>query len=326
MSEIFPEGIEVSGFVRILDNNSRQETIELNGEGATIVLGFPGKNGMIKLRGIDGNDHIWLMSTGDILVDGNLHIGSQIGPERRTFNFYGEKGDIEICRNEPGRTLKVLKLYSQHPTTLRTTLVIGTENGEGLGGQIIVKDFSGHNAITLDGCQASIKAGVYGSAGDVFVGNGQGEHTIHLNGQKGDIILQNADCAEDFDICREEKVESGMVMVIGEKGKLFPCNHSYDKKVAGIVSGAKDNNPGIILGKKETKERRLPIALNGRVFCKVDAQYSAIEVGDLLTTSPTIGHAMLAKDPLKAFGAVIGKALQPLKEGQDLIPIMVALH
>ena len=64
----------------------------------------------------------------------------------------------------------------------------------------------------------------------------------------------------------------------------------------------------------------------GKVYCKVDATYSSIEIGDLLTTSSTIGHAMKADDPLKAFGTVIGKALQPLKEGKGMIPVLVALQ
>jgi hypothetical protein len=62
------------------------------------------------------------------------------------------------------------------------------------------------------------------------------------------------------------------------------------------------------------------------VYCKVDAQYGSVEVGDMLTTSPTPGHAMRALDPLKAFGCVIGKALRPLESGQDLIPILVTLQ
>ena len=69
-----------------------------------------------------------------------------------------------------------------------------------------------------------------------------------------------------------------------------------------------------------------PIALLGKVFCKVDAQFGPIEVGDLLTTSPTQGHAMRVADPLRAFGAVIGKALRPLAGGQGLIPILIALQ
>jgi hypothetical protein len=35
---------------------------------------------------------------------------------------------------------------------------------------------------------------------------------------------------------------------------------------------------------------------------------------------------MKAEDPLKAFGAVIGKALRPLAEGQGLVPILIALQ
>lgn len=53
---------------------------------------------------------------------------------------------------------------------------------------------------------------------------------------------------------------------------------------------------------------------------------AAIAVGDLLTTSPTPGYAMKATDPLQAFGAIIGKALRPLREGQTLLPILVALQ
>jgi hypothetical protein len=51
-----------------------------------------------------------------------------------------------------------------------------------------------------------------------------------------------------------------------------------------------------------------------------------IDVGNLLTTSSTSGYAMKAGDPLKSFGAVIGKALRPLAEGQGLIPILIAQH
>ena len=115
-------------------------------------------------------------------------------------------------------------------------------------------------------------------------------------------------------------------MVLGVEGKLERSQKAYDKRVAGVVSGAGDYKPGIVLDKQESSNTRKPIALVGKVYCKVDAQYGAIEVGDLLTTSPTPGHAMKADDPLKAFGTVIGKALRPLAEGQGLIPILIALQ
>ena len=142
----------------------------------------------------------------------------------------------------------------------------------------------------------------------------------------GDIRLKNADCAEDFDIAGLQKVEPGTVMVIDSEGSLRESDRAYDKRVAGVISGAGNFKPGIVLDKQESSRNRMPIALLGKVYCKVDASYGAIEVGDLLTTSPTPGHAMKTDDPLKAFGAVIGKALRSLEEGQGLIPILIALQ
>ena len=143
---------------------------------------------------------------------------------------------------------------------------------------------------------------------------------------KGDVILSGADCAEEFDIVGVENVESGTVMVINDQGTLRISDQPYDKRVAGVVSGAGDYKPGLVLDRQQTQNDRKPIALIGKVYCKVDAQYGAIELGDLLTTSPTLGHAMKAGDVLKAFGAVIGKALRPLREGKGLIPILIALQ
>jgi hypothetical protein len=143
---------------------------------------------------------------------------------------------------------------------------------------------------------------------------------------RGDIQLTNADCAEDFDIGDANLVESGTVMVLGNEGSLHQSCQPYDKRVAGVISGAGGYKPGIVLDKRESQSNRQPVALLGKVYCKVDAQYASVEVGDLLTTSSTPGYAMKASDPLKAFGAIIGKALQPLTAGQGLIPILIALQ
>ncbi|MGC2576086.1 MAG: hypothetical protein WA376_00745 [Terrimicrobiaceae bacterium] len=166
------------------------------------------------------------------------------------------------------------------------------------------------------------KAGTQGHAG-FFEGN------VWVSGELGvgkDIILANADCAEDFDIADAPSIEPGTVMVLGDDESLHRSCRPYDKRVAGVVSGAGNYKPGIVLDKQQAQSNRKPIALLGKVYCKVDASHAPIEVGDMLTTSDTPGHAMKATDLLKAFGAVVGKALRPLKEGQRLIPILVALQ
>jgi len=145
----------------------------------------------------------------------------------------------------------------------------------------------------------------------------------------GDIRLLNvADCAEEFDILESsaERSEPGTVMVLGEAGGLRQSRRAYDKRAAGVVSGAGSYKPGIVLDKQQSQTKRRAIALLGKAFCKVDAGYAPIETGDLLTTSDTPGHAMKAADPVRAFGTVIGKALRPQKEGRGLIPILIALQ
>ena len=140
-----------------------------------------------------------------------------------------------------------------------------------------------------------------------------------------DVIL-GADCAEEFDVTDAQRLEPGTVVVIDEEGALRESRDAYDKKVAGIVSGAGGYRPGIILDRKASDASRTVVALIGKVYCKVDAGYAPIEMGDLLTPSPTPGHAMKATDSLRAFGAVIGKALRPLRSGTALIPVLVALQ
>jgi hypothetical protein len=156
-----------------------------------------------------------------------------------------------------------------------------------------------------------------------------GDVGIHRNlTVGGDVMLSGADCAEDFDVASAgAEVEPGTVMVIDQEGALKPSEQPYDKRVAGVVSGGRDYRPGLILDRQEeSEENRMPVALMGKVACKVEARESSIEVGDLLTTASTPGYAMKATDPTKASGAVIGKALQRLTKGRGLIGVLVSLQ
>lgn len=206
--------------------------------------------------------------------------------------------------------------------------VLGTsDNKDGVRGEAHSQNGSG-----VAGVNDRDGPGIYGQGNPAgrFIGNievtGDAKVTGEITVTK-DIKLTNGDLAEDFDIL-EENVDAGTVMVLDDSGSLLHSHQEYDRKVAGVVSGAAGYKPAILLDSKESHEsnNRLPIALMGKVYCKVDARYSSIETGDLLTTSSTKGHAMKAKDSTKVFGAVIGKALGSIKEGLGMIPILVTLQ
>jgi hypothetical protein len=68
------------------------------------------------------------------------------------------------------------------------------------------------------------------------------------------------------------------------------------------------------------------VTLGAFAHCKVDADIAPIQVGDLLTTSPTKGHAQKVLDSSQAIGAIVGKALGALEKGQGKIPVLVMLQ
>jgi hypothetical protein len=227
-------------------------------------------------------------------------------------------GPVTIKLDGDGREITI----GGNPTSGSTATI----HLNGKNGDITVRDSAGNPVFRFINRFALLEIGGTGNEGDIRVRNNADEVTIHLDGNSGDIKLIGADCAEQFDVLESERIEPGSVLVIDDNGQLAPCRMAYDSRVAGVVSGANGLSPGIILDNRSTPNNRAPIALSGKVYCWVDAQYGPIKIGDLLTTSATPGMAMKADDPLQAFGAVIGKALQPVYSGRGMIPILVALQ
>jgi hypothetical protein len=145
-------------------------------------------------------------------------------------------------------------------------------------------------------------------------------------------ITGGSDLSEQFKITkpsREIPLDPGRGVVIDPEnpGALTVSSKSYDRRVAGIISGAGGLNPGMLMGQKGSMaDGSKPVALTGRVYCWADTINGAIEPGDLLTTSNTPGHAMKVTDTAKAQGSVIGKAMMGLTNGKGLILVLVSLQ
>lgn len=172
-------------------------------------------------------------------------------------------------------------------------------------------------------------------AGVIRLSNAAGTATIELDasdsGGAGRIVadvvqINGADLSEQFDVNADQPVVPGMVVCIdpAAPGALTIATEAYDKKVAGIVSGAGGVRTGLLMGQKDTLAHGdHAVALTGRVWCCADARYGAIQPGDQLTTSPTAGHAMKASDLGRAHGAIIGKAMTGLADGHGMVLVLV---
>jgi hypothetical protein len=150
----------------------------------------------------------------------------------------------------------------------------------------------------------------------------------------GDLVLTGGDVAEQFDVAVREndtvEIDPGMVVILDDEGALTPCKEPYDTRVAGVVSGAGDRVPALVLDRRAPGPRRegalrRAVAVIGKVWCQADASSTPIHVGDLLTTASTPGHTMVATDREAAFGSVLGKALTPLASGTGMVLVLVGL-
>jgi hypothetical protein len=309
------------GDIAIFRTNGDNETlaeasIHLDGEGADLRMGCRGVQGDITLRSDANQDRVRLGG------DGNLWLGGN-----------GADGDLVIFRNNGDNV--TLEEASIHLDGQTADLRLGCE---GVQGELFVRGDNNDNRVRIQG-DGNMWVGGNGADGDIVIFRSDGDNTtledatIHLDGQSGnircnDVNIPGADFAEDFDIDLSiaDTLEPGTVMVLGRDGRLLESTQAFDRKVAGVVSGAGKYKAGITLDKQLDSTNRMPIALSGKVMCKVDASYGSIEVGDLITTSPRKGYAMKANDPYKSFGAVIGKALADFPQGHGMVPILVALQ
>lgn len=184
--------------------------------------------------------------------------------------------------------------------------------------------------------ESTTGAGVEGRSQSGPAVLGRGNLAGHFEGNvvvTGDLILAGADVAEQFDVSdqvdRANEIVPGTVVTLDDNGALAPCARMYDMRVAGVISGAGDRVPALVLDRHRHEGIdggwRQAIAVVGKVWCRADASERPIQVGNLLTTSSTPGHAMAAVDRGASFGAVLGKALTPLTSGVGLVLVLVGL-
>jgi M6 family metalloprotease-like protein len=73
----------------------------------------------------------------------------------------------------------------------------------------------------------------------------------------------------------------------------------------------------------QSQGERPLLALIGRVPVRATTENGPIRVGDLLTSASKPGYAMRCESAEKCEGAIIGKALEPLEEGEGLILVLL---
>ena len=312
----------------VLNRTDGSQTVVLDGATGNLTLGGGTQDGDVTIKSANGATAITMAGSDAVItvggnrLNGDIRIKDSAGATAIT--MAGSDAVITVGGNGLNGDIRIKDSAGAETVYLdgengNLTLGGGTKDGD-----LTIRTSSGKPSIVLAGSDGIITVGGEGVNGDIFIKNSNDIETIKITGSNGDIEFLNADVAEEFEIHAEDTggAVPGTVMVLEDSGRLKPCSEAYDARVVGIIAGAGQFRPGIVLDRNGGRNRRA-VALMGKTYCYVDAAAGPIRVGDMLTTSPRAGHAMRASDRQKAFGAVIGKALQSLSEGIGLIPVLV---
>lgn len=280
----------------------------LDVRGASIKLGLEGNGGgQLILTNNTNDNRIWLEA---FSAAGNAHASEML----LTGRFGGAVPQIRLIAT--------------------TTLISGNLRVDGSKSGYIVDQFVNQHGEAVE-------------EGDVLV-IGTEQASLHY-GVNYKIPVPEVDLAQqayDTRVC-------GIVSEIHVETESAGSTETFSERPAGEKQSAKKSapaQPGMIRKKGKKIEKVEPqtftnsqleqldrtqvgpgqtgvmVTLGAFAHCKVDADIAPVNVGDLLTTSPTKGHAQKVLDPGKATGAIIGKALGSLKKGKGKIPVLVTLH
>jgi hypothetical protein len=139
-------------------------------------------------------------------------------------------------------------------------------------------------------------------------------------------LTGGSDVAERFETASQ--LPAGSIVIIDDihPGRLRGSDRAYDRRVAGIISGAGHVVPGLSLEELDSGRSRQQVALSGRVYAQAGTSNGPIRPGDFLTSSNKARHAMRVTDLKRAQGAIIGKAMSKLDGGEGYVLVLVSLQ
>jgi hypothetical protein len=199
-----------------------------------------------------------------------------------------------------------------------------TGNGVGVFGQTFSRD--GIAGLFINRRRGNILVGSVGQNPDTTVFRVDGTGEVFAD---GGFRPFGADFAEEMGVRGDRsRYEPGDLLVIDPAGenRLTLSETPYSTLVAGVYS----TKPGVVASQHRVDDpgqrNEVPLAVVGIVPCKVTAENGPIAAGDLLVTSSTVGRAMKGTDRTRMLGAVVGKALEPLRQGTGSILVLVTLQ
>jgi len=267
-----------------------------------------------------------------IASNGKVGIGTATPATSLHVQTQGSPGEVRFSKNGGGDQILRLQADVESNQYIHLDRTAGDRLGIAAESSGYYINGTANKALHL-GTNAHLSDLMISPSGNVGIGTTTPSQKLDVAGVTRTDVLEidgGADIAEPFDVRESELIAPGMVVSIDPAypGALQLAAQAYDRKVAGVISGAGGVKSGLTLRQVDTvADGGHAVALAGRVYCWCDADAGGpIAPGDLLTTSATPGHAMKVMDFSNSNGAILGKAMTELKRGKGLVLVLIALQ
>ena len=216
-----------------------------------------------------------LGGAGMVQTDGNISVGSYVGLGGGWFGTFSNHPLYFFTNNG----LASLTVNGYQLISVASDFILKGRGG-GVGN-------NSHAARALvDNGSGGLVLNFANDFGKVVIGS---DTTVLGQLTTNTLNLQGADLAEKFDV--QAEIAPGMVVEIDpdHEGKLKLASGAYNRRVAGIVSGAGKLPAGVVLSAPNDKaSHSTPIAMSGRVWVYTDATTQGVKPGDFLTTAQSV--------------------------------------
>ena len=204
--------------------------------------------------------------------------------------------------------------------TLGSLSVTGNVQGGNLRTAGLISATGAITGAAITGSSLTVSTGNV-SAGNIVNNNANGVGNIGSATTYFNTVFAKATSAQYADLAENYEADAdytpGTVVVFGGLKEITVTNNSHDTAVAGIIS----TNPSYLMNAGQSGEWILPVALTGRVPCRVQGP---VNKGTVLVTGDIPGTAMAIKTSKFEPGCVVGKSLEIINS-TNVLTIEVAV-
>ena len=278
-------------------------------------------NGAVSATGnITGN---YILGNGSQLsgiittVDANTLTGNTLSSNVVTSSLtsVGTLGSLSVTGNVQGGNLRTAGLISATGSITVGGDISLTGNIVDAAAMTISTSSNGNITLSPNG------TGVVAVTKDIQNGQANGTGNIGSSTTYFNTVFAKATSAQYADLAENYEADAdyapGTVVVFGGLKEITVTDNSHNTAVAGVIS----TNPSYLMNAGQSGEWILPVALTGRVPCRVQGP---VTKGTVLVTGDIPGTAMAIDTSKFKPGCVVGKSLEIINS-TDVVTIEVAV-